>query len=229
MQSLRNVHIDYDWSGLIGLKYGVAHKWLLGHSKDATLDSVDTPGYDFRPDAKAPVEYGDGNQIRMHQWDRQADTAGKLHKNFTEDVTRMEREWIGSAPQYNEGHNTKPGSDKTAFDKGGFDKEFFEEQLGMDIVEVSSSRQMPGQFLTLHSDLFHGIIKRHPEWEGSLYRANIFMEDRKPGHFLEVDYKAVPDWKAGDGFIWDSTITHQSCNGGNEPKFTLQITGLLKK
>ena len=213
MQRLRDIHIAYDWAGLIGLDYGVAHKWLLGHSKDATLDSVDTAGYDFRPDARAPVEAGNGEQIRMHQWYRQADTAGKLHKNFTEDVTRMEREWIGSDDD---------------FSKAGFDKGFFEDQLGLEIIEVSSSRQMPGQFLTLHSDLIHGIIKRRPELEGRLYRANIFMEDRKPGHFLEVDYKAVPDWKAGDGFIWDSTVTHQSCNGGNEPKFTLQITGLLK-
>jgi hypothetical protein len=102
------------------------------------------------------------------------------------------------------------------------------DQLGIDVVTVSSVKQRPGCVIPWHRDTFYQITKQCPNDFRLKVRANIFLEDRKIGHIIEHQKGLVLDWKQGQGFLWDSTEEHLGANVGFNDKYTLQISGFLK-
>lgn len=105
------------------------------------------------------------------------------------------------------------------------------QQLGMEVITVSTIMQPPGSVIPLHRDTFYQIKQRVDVTNRICVRANIFLEDYKLGHFLQYikdnSYVACTNWKAGEGFMWDDNILHLSCNAGMKNKYTMQISGLL--
>ncbi len=103
------------------------------------------------------------------------------------------------------------------------------DQLGIDVVTVSSIMQQPGNTIPLHRDTFFQLRKRFPDQSTkSMVRANIFLEDWKDGHFLQYDDVVDSNWKQGDGHMWDSEVLHIGANNGLHNKFTLQVSGFLR-
>ena len=104
-------------------------------------------------------------------------------------------------------------------------------QLNMEIVTVSSILQPPGCIVPYHRDTFYQIKQRYPDREELKVRANIYLEDYKLGQFiqyvLDEEIHTSVEWKAGDGFLWDSEVLHLSANAGMENKYTLQASGFL--
>jgi hypothetical protein len=101
-------------------------------------------------------------------------------------------------------------------------------QLGMEVITVSSICQPPGCVIPLHRDTFYLINKQHPDRTELKVRANIYLEDWKLGQFIQYDNEISVKWHAGDGFMWDSTHLHLSANAGMQNKYTLQVSGFLK-
>jgi hypothetical protein len=106
------------------------------------------------------------------------------------------------------------------------------EQLGMEVITVSSILQPPGNVIALHRDTFFQINKRFPDDKRTKVRANLYLEDWKVGHMIQYQdindgkkWKTSDNWKAGDGFIWSSDILHLSANAGMKDKYTLQVSG----
>jgi hypothetical protein len=99
--------------------------------------------------------------------------------------------------------------------------------LGMEIITVSSILQPPGCIIPLHRDTFYQIGVRYPERTEVRARANIYLEDWKLGQFIQYNDEVSTHWKAGDGFIWDSSVLHLSANAGMQNKYTLQISGFV--
>lgn len=104
-------------------------------------------------------------------------------------------------------------------------------QLGIEVVTISSILQPPGCVVPYHRDTFYQISQRYPDRTERKVRANIYLEDCKLGHMIQYvrDEKinTSVDWKAGEGFMWDSNILHLSVNAGMQDKYTLQISGFL--
>jgi len=107
------------------------------------------------------------------------------------------------------------------------------EQVGMEVITLSSILQPPGNTIALHRDTFYQINKKFPNDKRLKVRANIYLEDWKVGHMLQYKseedniWKTSDNWKAGEGYIWDSKPLHLSANAGMKNKFTLQISGFL--
>lgn len=107
------------------------------------------------------------------------------------------------------------------------------EQVGMEVITLSSILQLPGNTIALHRDTFYQINKKFPNDKRLKVRANIYLEDWKVGHMLQYKseedniWKTSDNWKAGEGYIWDSKPLHLSANAGMKNKFTLQISGFL--
>ena len=101
------------------------------------------------------------------------------------------------------------------------------EQLGMEVVTVSSILQPPGNVIPWHRDTFFQINKRFPDDTRTKVRANVYLEDWKMGHFLQYDDTVHTHWNAGDGLLWDSSVEHVGANAGMQPKYTLQVSGFL--
>ena len=100
--------------------------------------------------------------------------------------------------------------------------------LGMEIFTVATIKQMPGNILPWHSDKFYKIKQDHPDVDAEkIVRANVFMEDWKIGHILQIEQNVISDWKKGSGYVWSSGVYHLSGNLGLEDKYTLQVSGLL--
>ena len=61
--------------------------------------------------------------------------------------------------------------------------------------------------------------------EQTIYRAILFLEDWKPGHYAEYNYQPLVDWRVGDCVVWQYDAPHMAANLGLNPRYTLQITG----
>ena len=117
------------------------------------------------------------------------------------------------------------------WDKTQIDYKELGQQLGMEVITVSTIMQPPGNTVPLHRDTFYQINKKYPHRSELKVRANIYLEDYKIGQFIQYQenngYTISVDWTAGDGFIWDSNVLHLSTNAGMESKYTLQVSGFL--
>lgn len=100
--------------------------------------------------------------------------------------------------------------------------------LGMEVYTVATIKQMPGNVLPWHSDNFYKIAQQYPDVDRQkMVRANLFMQDWKIGHILQIEKDVISNWKQGSGFMWSSGVYHLSGNLGLEDKYTLQVSGLL--
>jgi len=120
------------------------------------------------------------------------------------------------------------------YDKNMVDFDELGRQLNMEVITVSSILQPPGNTIALHRDTFFQINKKYPDDTRKKVRANIYLEDWAPGHFINYqdenkEWQTSTHWQAGDGFIWDSNHLHLSANAGLTPKYTLQVSGFYNE
>lgn len=94
---------------------------------------------------------------------------------------------------------------------------------------VSISKQPVGKVLPSHVDQFYNICKKYNVTKNECVRFIICLEDWKSGHYLEVNNEPFINWKAGSGFLFTCNDVHLSGNFGLVPKYTMQITGLIKE
>jgi hypothetical protein len=104
----------------------------------------------------------------------------------------------------------------------------------MEVITISSILKPHGNTITMHRDTFFQINKRYPEDPRPKVRANIYLQDWEPGHFINYQdankqWQTSTHWKAGEGFVWDSNHLHLSSNAGLTPKYTLQVSGFCNK
>ena len=98
----------------------------------------------------------------------------------------------------------------------------------LDNKVYSVTLMYPGDILPLHRDRYQVYIERNKIQDiDNVVRCIIFLENRKHGHFLEIDGTNISDWKAGEWVSWKGSTLHLACNLGNSPRYTLQITGQL--
>ena len=100
-------------------------------------------------------------------------------------------------------------------------------KLGIETITVSTIMQPPGNVIPLHRDTFFKIKSQYPDNKRPVVRCNIYLEDWKPGHFLQYNDNIDTHWKKGNGHMWDSEVLHIGANAGMEDKYTLQISGFL--
>ena len=106
------------------------------------------------------------------------------------------------------------------------------QQLGMEVITVSSILQPPGCIIPYHRDTFYQISQLYPDRTELKVRANIYLEDYKLGQLIQYveddKINTSVSWKAGEGFMWDGEILHLSGNAGMQDKYTLQVSGFMK-
>lgn len=104
-------------------------------------------------------------------------------------------------------------------------------QLGMEVITVSSILQPPGNVIPVHRDTFFQIKKVFPNDTRLKVRANMYLEDWHVGEYIQYqkdkEWHNSTHWKAGEGWLWDSSHLHLSANAGMCNKYTLQISGFL--
>ena len=109
--------------------------------------------------------------------------------------------------------------------------EDLENQLNMEIKTVSTVCQPPGNIIPVHRYIFYAIKTKEDTTNKHIVRANIYLEDWKPGQFFQYEkdnnWIDSTKWKAGEGLMFDETHIHVSANAGLSNKYTLQLSGYL--
>mgnify|MGYP006272314645 CR=1 FL=1 len=95
-------------------------------------------------------------------------------------------------------------------------------QPGFTFYKMSTGEVMPD-----HVDHFDNYCKNFKVDRQYVYRAAVFLEDWKKGHYFEIDGCPIVNWKKGDYVVWSEEEFHTAANIGSEDRFTLQITGQL--
>jgi hypothetical protein len=150
--------------------------------------------------------------------------SGSCIKHQVKELTDIHDRY-GGMPETYTMHNTL--IHQLWWDKDSIDFADIGQQLGMEVITVSSILQPPGNVIPLHRDTFYAITKQFPDDTRTKVRANIYLEDWKMGHFTQYNDEVVTHWKAGDGLLWDSSIEHLGANCGFQDKYTLQVSGFL--
>lgn len=138
----------------------------------------------------------------------------------------------GLSKSYNE-QNTKHF--RREWTKKIFNLKNIQKQLNLKhVLTITSLIQQPGNTLPVHRDKHWEAGNRGlHDLQGTFVRANIFLEDWKPGHTLQYEiegkWHSCINWKANDGIIWDQDHYHLSGNSGMLDKVTLQISGVINE
>lgn len=113
------------------------------------------------------------------------------------------------------------GDPELPFTQGISDALIGWKDLGFNFFKMNT-----GDYLPPHADSFLKYKQLFNIKDISqIYRALIFLEDWKPGHYFEIDGLGIVNWKAGDYITWHGDTLHAAGNFGLEPRYTLQVTG----
>lgn len=101
----------------------------------------------------------------------------------------------------------------------------------IDHKQVTINKIMPGRFIPPHKDKMYKMRDYLNDanvdtTNKELTRVTIFLQDHKLGHWLNIDGQSYDKYNKGDyAFIFPEQV-HVVGNLGNEPRYTMQITGL---
>lgn len=103
---------------------------------------------------------------------------------------------------------------------------FFEHQGWRD-VGTAYYRMNAYTVMPEHYDIYRAYVNKFNlhEKRDNIRRAIVFLEDWKPGHYLEVLGKPFVEWRAGQVVEWTNSTPHMAANLGVYDRYTLQITG----
>lgn len=156
------------------------------------------------------------------------DYATSCIKHQVHELTDIHEQYGGFPKSYNI-HNTK--IHQIWWDNTQIDYNELGQQLGMEVITVSTIKQPPGCVVPFHRDTFFQISQRYPDRKETKVRANIYLEDYKMGQFIQYElnkeFHTSTNWRAGDGFLWGSDVLHVSSNAGFQDKYTMQISGFM--
>lgn len=102
------------------------------------------------------------------------------------------------------------------------------QQLGWKDIGCQLFRMRQADILPVHQDHYQSYKKiTGLDSADRIWRAVVFLEDWKSGHYFEMNGEAWTNWRAGDYAVWNSDVPHMAANLGIEPRYTLQMTGWI--
>lgn len=101
-------------------------------------------------------------------------------------------------------------------------------QLAWNDTACQLLRMDTGSILPVHHDHYLTYSKAlHIDDIDRIWRAVVFMEEWKSGHYFEINGEAWVGWRAGDYVVWNNDVPHMAANIGVETRYTLQLTGWI--
>lgn len=98
------------------------------------------------------------------------------------------------------------------------------EKLGLEQPYHDFHFQFPTDVIPFHNDSYD---TSHVDDQRDLVKFFIFLEDWKPGHFMQFGTTFLK-WKKGDVVYFDwKNIPHATANAGWEPRCMLQVSGIV--
>jgi hypothetical protein len=103
--------------------------------------------------------------------------------------------------------------------------EWVKNEIGLKDIGVCFYNMITGTILPLHSDHYSVYKTKFNCKLDQINRILIFLEDWKSGHYFEIENTPIMNYKAGTFIQWKGDAKHMAANIGEEPRYTLQLTG----
>lgn len=100
------------------------------------------------------------------------------------------------------------------------------ENLGLENCGFVFYKMSFMDIMPVHQDHYRKYCEVFKKNYEDVWRAVVFLEDWKSGHYFEINENPVLQWKRGDAIIIEKDEPHLSANNGMVPKYTMQITGV---
>jgi hypothetical protein len=100
--------------------------------------------------------------------------------------------------------------------------------IDLDRTGFSYYKMMPGDILPYHSDTYARYISHHKVDIADIWRVIVFPQDWQPGFLFEIEGRPITQYRAGDFVAWQAGAEHMAGNLGRVPRYTLQITGVMR-
>ena len=100
--------------------------------------------------------------------------------------------------------------------------------IGLENTGFVFYRMQTGDIMPTHVDHFRRYCKVFNVERKDVWRAIVFLDNWKPGHYFEIENTAICNYKKGDYVLWSADSPHAASNIGIEDRYTLQITGTRK-
>tara|TARA_B100000424_G_scaffold253660_1_gene231013 strand:- start:2365 stop:2871 length:507 start_codon:yes stop_codon:yes gene_type:complete len=96
------------------------------------------------------------------------------------------------------------------------------QNCGFTFYKMSTNDIMPR-----HKDHFNMYQSLFNVDKSKVWRAVIVLQDWEPGHYFDIEDRAIVNYKKGEFVLFDAFCSHSAANLGLSDRFTLQITGQL--
>lgn len=101
------------------------------------------------------------------------------------------------------------------------------ENIGLKKPGFVFYRMKTGDIMPTHVDHFRKYCEVFSVERSKVWRAIVFLDDWKPGHYFEIQNEAFCNYRKGEFVVWSADVPHAASNIGIEDRHTLQITGIF--
>jgi|TARA_B110000238_G_C16109625_1_gene432087 hypothetical protein len=101
------------------------------------------------------------------------------------------------------------------------------EAIGLTNCGFTFYKMSTGDIMPRHADHFNTYQKMFNVEKSKVWRAVVVLQDWEPGHYFDIDDRAIVNYKRGEFVLFDAQCQHSAANIGLKTRYTLQITGQL--
>jgi len=103
------------------------------------------------------------------------------------------------------------------------------EEIGLSSCGFVFYKMETGVIMPTHVDHFSRYCELFKVKRSQIWRAIVFLDDWKPGHYFEINGEPIVNYIRGDYVVWSADTPHAASNIGVDARYTLQITGINYK
>ena len=101
------------------------------------------------------------------------------------------------------------------------------EKIGLSNCGFTFYKMSTGDIMPRHTDHFNTYQKIFNVEKSKVWRAVVVLQDWEPGHYFDIEHRAIVNYKRGEFVLFDAFCDHSAANLGLKDRYTLQITGQL--
>jgi hypothetical protein len=101
------------------------------------------------------------------------------------------------------------------------------QKIGLSNCGFTFYKMSTGDIMPRHVDHFLTYQKLFNVEKSKVWRAVIVLQDWEPGHYFDIEHRAIVNYKRGEFVLFDAFCLHSAANIGLTDRYTLQITGQL--
>ncbi len=101
------------------------------------------------------------------------------------------------------------------------------EKIGLSNCGFTFYKMSTGDIMPRHKDHFNTYQKIYKIDKSKVWRAVVVLQDWEPGHYFDIEHRAIVNYKRGEFVLFDAFCEHSAANIGLTDRYTLQITGQL--